>query len=94
MHHTQKIQISRNLPHGTCPSDEGRRPDRSKTFDLGKKIQDQKNMSKNVIDVHISLNVFSKDIPGMYGSLRDALNVISAKHTRDTGNSTRGPLSQ
>ena len=51
-------------------------------------------MLKNVLDVHISLNVFSKDIPGMYGSLRDASNVISAKHTRDTGNSTRGPLSQ
>ncbi len=44
--------------------------------------------------LHISLNVFSKDIPGMYGSLRDALNVISEKHTRDTGNSTRVPLSQ
>ena len=65
-----------------------------KTFLSWKKDPRPKNHVKNVLDVHISLNVFSKDIPGMYGSLRDALNVISAKHTRDTGNSTRGPLSQ
>ena len=34
------------LPHGTCPADDGRQPDHSKTFDLGKKIQDQRIMSK------------------------------------------------
>ena len=64
------------------------------TFLSWKKDPRPKNHVKNVLDVHTSLNVFSKDIPGMRRSLLKALNVISEEHTRATGDSTHAPLSQ
>ena len=63
-------------------------------FDIGKQDPRPKIHVKNVLEVHTSLNIFSKDIPGMRRNLLRALNVISDKHTRATGDSTRAPPSQ
>ena len=71
-----------DLTRGTLPSDVLEKDPRPKIH------------VKNVLDVHNSLNVFNKDIPGACRRLLGVHNVISKKHTRAAGNSTRAPLSQ
>ncbi len=70
-------------PHGMHPLDNGQWPDCLKLLIL-KKDPRSRLQVKNVQNLHNSLNVFSKDIPGVCRSLLKALNAISEKHTTDT----------